>query len=323
MDQDGRRCTESVACRSGVVLVTPGGGITAWPTPASAADFPGVSVSDFTRMIPAGDDTGTPLAPTANMYSAPNGGAIAPGAPSLVAGVASGAGVQYIAALGFMCWAVGGPAGASEATLTMKFPRMCVPDGPWRSVALATPEPSVAVVGFRQCVVHAANPAAGLAIGCGWVVGGEPLTAGNNWLGGPLAVGDNDLMFPGGTRPNVCLIKLNAGAYQVRVRGNDGVSRLYALAQSIDPLLPHVVDFRVYRATLLSPARYALYINAVLQWSQLMSDGASGGESASPTATNVAVMPFVSSQGQGGPGIRVWDFVAYRGYDLTTTTDRG
>lgn len=298
-------------------------GISAWPTPEESS-FPGVSLTDFIRLIPAGDDTGTPLAPTAAMFQAPGNGNASPGAPNLVAGVASGAGVQYDAGLGFMCWRVGGPAGASEATLTLKFPRMCVPEGPWRTPALTVPEPSYAVCGFRQSMIHVANPAAGLAIGCGWVVGGEPLTAGNNWAGGPLANADNDLVFPSNTRPYVCLIKLNVGAYQVRVRGNDGVSRLYPLNFAVNPLLPHVVDFRVYRATLTSPARYALYINAELAWSQLMSEGAGpGGESASPTATNVAVMPFISSQGQGGPGCRVWDFVAYRGYDLESTTNRG
>lgn len=304
--------------------MSPAPGIVPWPAAPDAASFPGVSISDFVRLIPTGAITGTPLAPPANMWTDANGVTVAPGAPNLVAGVASGAGVTYDPTLGFAMWRVGGPAGASEATLTLKFQRTTVPDGPYRTVAPTPPEPSYAVIGLRQSMFHAANPAAGVAIGCGWVTGAEPTIAGNVWGAGPLVNGDNDLVSPTNTRPYVCLIKLNAGLYQVRVRGNDGVSRLYALTNVIDPLLPHLVDFRVYRATLTSPARYALYINNVLQWSQLMSEGAGpGDESASPSLGNVAILPFISSQGVGGPGIRVWDSIVYRGYDLASTTDRG
>lgn len=298
-------------------------GISAWPTPDDVS-FPGVTVADFCRLIPAGAITGTPLAPTAPMFVDWLGVPVTPGVMDLRAGLASGAGVTYDGTLGFVMWRVGGPAGASEASLVLKYARCYVPDGPYRAAAPTPPEPSYAVCGFRQSMHHVANPAAGLAIGCGWLVGSGSVVAGDDWAGGPLANGDNDLIFPTNTRPYVCLIKLNAGAYQVRVRGNDGVSRLYPLNFAVDPLLPHVVDFRVYRATLTSPARYALYINGELAWSQLMSEGAGpGNESASPTAGNMAIKPFLSAQGQGGPGIRVWDVVTYRGYDLDSTTDRG
>lgn len=298
-------------------------GISAWPSPDDVS-FPGVTVSDFIRLIPAGRNNAPPVAPDLQMWTTPGGEPISWGNGFLVAGIASGACIQYVPALGFTCWAWGGPPGANESTFMAKMPRICVPDGPYRNVAPTQPEPSYAVVGYRMTMLHAANPAAGLAIGCGWVAAGEPVAAGNPWGGGPLANGDNDLVFPTNTRPYVALLKLNAGNYQVRVRGNDGVSRLHALNSVVDPLIPHVVDFRVYRATLTSPARYALYINGILQWSQLMSAGAGpGGESASPTAGNVALSPFFQSQGQGGPGGRLWDLVLYRGYDLDSTTDRG
>ena len=303
--------------------MTPGPGITVWPS-ADDVSFPGVLISDFTRLIPAGAVAAGPLAPTVNMFTGRDGINAAPGGPNLVAGLSSGASVAYDAALGFALWRVVGFAGDGYATLTLKYPRMVVPEGPWRTPALSVPEPSYAVCGFRQSMFLTGNAAVGAAIGCGWVVGGDPLAAGNNWGGGPLANGDNDLVFPTNTRPYVCLIKLNAGLYQVRVRGNDGTSRLYPLNNVIDSTQAHVVDFRVYRATLTSPARYALYINGVLQWSQLMSEGAGpGGESASPTTGGAAIMPFISSQGvNNGQGVRVWDCVVYRGYDLASTTDR-
>ncbi len=299
-------------------------GISAFPE-AIAADTPGVTISALSALTPGGLTNAAPNAPTAAMWRAIPVGTVPGVAPlSLTGGVASNVRVVYRADEDACVLQVGNGAGDSSAFLFVpgtQETRYRVAEGPWKVANPGNPEPALAVCGWKATIRHLA---AATVDGCGhgFLVGGT--AAGNPWLGGPLAAEGGNFRNDG-TRPYIALeAPPGGGPLRIRCRGNDGVVRLFAPEVTVNPLQHYTADWRVYRATRQSPARYALYLNGALAFSYSMAAGAGGAESASPSGSDTAVLPMIWQALQNNKsGCTIQNLILYTGYDSRNTTDRG
>lgn len=290
----------------------------------SGAAIPGVTVTQLGVLAPAGTVTANPAAPAANQWRYYPIGSPPTNAPLQISGgVASGARVGYRAEENATCFWIGGPAGDSSCAAYMRTLLWSIPDGPFIQPLPGRPEPSLAVCGWRSVIRHFAAAAA-VGVGHGWMVGNASGGGGNPWESGTLPPEGGDF-YATATIPYVVLeVPAGGGPMRVRVRGNDGTVRFHQPDVDVDPVAGYSVDWRVYRATQTRPARYALFLNGLLAWSQSMSEGPNqdGTESASPSAGAFAIYPAIWQQRAGGTGAKFLDLAVYAGYDNASTVDR-